>query len=679
MKHQYWSSLGALLSALALVGGCSDDDGGSKAPDAAVPDAWVQDDAPVAPDAGAPDAGLPTGPTTYTNPLKLEIPDGGGIAENCPDPSIIRGQKPGDDYWYLFCTSNPLNDNDLDENGEYNYHLINVHRSLDLVNWTYVGDAFTAQPSWAQAPQGFWAPDIQYFNDKYYLYYSASDTNIQEPHDPIYGIGHAAIGVATSDSPNGPWVHAPAPVVEPQGAPCCALGDPDGDGNVEGRRRWVIDSNIVTDDDGQKYIYFGSYFGGIAVRKLSEDGLTSDVESQIEVVSDERYEAAYVVKREGFYYMFGSATNCCNGPLTGYSVFVGRSESPVGPFVDRDGVPFGPAFDGPGYPGPGRVGGTPVLSMNGNRWVGPGHNAVFTDADGQDWTVYHAIDRTDPYRGSGPTEAFPEKRRVLLDPLDWIEGWPVVRGGFFASDTEQPGPAAQDGQGSNYQLQVKPFDAPGTLIAELSDEFEGPLLDITKWSWVREPLVTEYAIEDGALRWNTQQADLYKEQNSASLLSVPMPTDKDFIVETKFSLDVPATDCCFNFTQAGLAVYKSDDAFLKLVHFSLWDTRQIEFAKEVEPASLPAEGYPTYGNTVAGPPGETTYLRIVGRVVGVDEQQFTAYTSIDGTNWRRAGTWTHELGTAARIGLVSMARVPEVTTVFAARFDYFRVYELAAE
>jgi arabinan endo-1,5-alpha-L-arabinosidase len=664
MKNRYWSRAGAVLPSLVLLasGACSDDSPGDP-PDAAAPDAALADGAPS-------DAG-PLGPTTYTNPLKLQI-TGGGIAENCPDPSIIRSQTPGDAHWYLYCTSNPLNDADVDENGEYNYHLINVHRSIDLVNWTYVGDAFTEQPSWAQAPQGFWAPDIQYFDGKYYLYYSASDTNVTVPHDPIVGIGHAAIGVATSTSPAGPWTHAPAPVVEPQAAPCCALEPP------EERRRWVIDSNIVTHDDGKRYIYFGSYFGGIAVRELSADGLSSDPATQKEVVSDERYEAAFVVKREGFYYMFGSATNCCNGPLTGYAVFVGRSESPLGPFVDRDGVPFGPPLEGPSYPGPGRVGGTPVLNANGNRWVGTGHNSVFTDVEGQDWVVYHAIDRTDPYRGSGPTEAFPEKRRVLIDPLDWIDGWPTVRGGHWASDSEQPGPAAQAGQVSEYQLQVKPLDEPGALIAELSDEFDGAELDTTKWTWVREPAAGEYALEDGQLRWNSQQADVYKDSNTAAVLTVDVPEGKDFMVETKFSLDVPGSGCCFNFTQAGLLMYKNDDAFLKLTHFALWDTRQIEWAKEVELASLPAPGYPTYGNTVAGPPGETTYLRIVGRVVGVEEAQYTAYTSLDGTTWYRNGTWTHDLGADAKIGLVSMGRAPDTTQVFVARYDYLRVHELAA-
>ncbi len=137
--------------------------------------------------------------------------------------------------------------------------------------------------------------------------------------------GGSAIGVATSDSPTGPWTHHDAPVVEPHEAPCCANS-----------QRWVFDPMVITDDGGQKYIYYGSYYGGIAVRKLSADGLTSDPASQVQVAVPNRYEGAYVTKHEGYYYLFGSASDCCNGPLTGYSVFVGRSKSPTGPFMDRE-------------------------------------------------------------------------------------------------------------------------------------------------------------------------------------------------------------------------------------------------------------------------------------------------------------------------------------------------------
>jgi len=79
---------------------------------------------------------------------------------------------------------------------------------------------------------------------------------------------------------------------------------------------------------------------------------------------------------------------------------------------------------------------------------------------------------------------------------------------------------------------------------------------------------------------------------------------------------------------------------------------------------------------VVGPPAAWTYLRIVKRDVtpvrpGGATEQYTAFTSSDGTTWVRGGTWNHHLGTAMRIGLVSMGG-----TGFTARFDYVRVNRL---
>lgn len=65
-------------------------------------------------------------------------------------------------------------------------------------------------------------------------------------------------------------------------------------------------------------------------------------------------------------------------------------------------------------PTTGRVGGTPVISMSGNRWVGPGHNTVFQDLAGQWWTIYHAIDVNEPYFEGAVGFT---KRPALLDPL----------------------------------------------------------------------------------------------------------------------------------------------------------------------------------------------------------------------------------------------------------------------
>jgi arabinan endo-1,5-alpha-L-arabinosidase len=182
---------------------------------------------------------------------------------------------------------------------------------------------------------------------------------------------------------------------------------------------------------------------------------------------------------------------------------------------------------------------------------------------------------------------------------------------------------------------------------------------------VRQP-AGGFGVAGGAFRFDTQAGDLFEDSNNASVLTEPAPAG-NYLVEAKVRLNLPAEGCCFNYVQAGLVVYGNDDNFLKLAHVSIWETRQTEFAKEVGP--VPA-GFPRYGNTVGGPPNEWTWLRVVKRT-HAGEEHYTAYTSRDGATWVRAGTWTHELGANARIGLVSMGGAG-----FTAEFDYVRVYGL---
>lgn len=575
------------------------------------------------------------GSGVYRNPLELRIP-GDGLVESCADPSVIRGQQPGDRYWYMYCTTDPLNDEDRNASGGFNFRLMPMLRSLDLVNWTYVGDAFTTLPSWAEPGAGLWAPEIDYFNGQYYLYYGVTNVQPSVSGEPNCG-GDNAIGVATSPNPTGPWTDLGRPVVEPRRAgPGCNFF-------------WTFDPEVIIAQNGQKYIYYGSYFGGVFARQLSADGFNAPVTTETQITIANRYEGPEVVFRDGFYYLFVSATNCCAGPQTGYSVFAGRSTSPTGPFVDREGVSLLA----------GRVGGTPVISNNGNRWVGPGHNTVFQDFDGQWWTIYHAVDENDPYFAG--TSDF-TKRPVLLDALDWIDGWPTVRGGYWASDNPEHAPAAQPGDRTQYR--PRPFrDAePGRLLTNYSDEFNGTTLS-PQWEWVRQPDPATYGLENGTFRFDTQNADLYVDNNSASVLTGALPNG-NYIVETRVKLNLPPEGCCFNYVQAGLVIYGDDDNFIKLTHVSIWETRQTEFARELFPV---AQG-PRYGNTVVGPPSEWTYLRIVKYTQG-GEEQYMAYTSQDGVSYVRGGTWSHALGDDARVGLVAMGG-----SGFTANFDYVRVY-----
>ncbi len=331
---------------------------------------------------------------TYTNPVSRTF------ADTLADPAIIKAK---DGYWYAYGTSDPLRE------GERTFHTIPIARSKDLVTWKHVGDAFSSpdEVSWAAEGAGIWAPDIRYIDGKYYMYYGVTETDFYTEK------GDSAIGVATAPTPAGPWTDSGAPVVEPR--------------RGNGGFLWTFDSNEFTDSDGTRYLYYGSYNGGVSVSELSEDG-TSAVGDPTMVAIDNRYEGSYVVRHGRFYYLFGSSANCCAGPTTGYSVYVGRSESPMGPFLDKEGRSMTES----------RVGGSIVVTPNGNKWVGTGHNAVVTDLAGQDYFVYHAIDRGDPYLD----EPFGiNERPMLLDRLDWKKGWPTVRGGAWASEDAKPAPA----------------------------------------------------------------------------------------------------------------------------------------------------------------------------------------------------------------------------------------------
>src|SRR4051794_18330362 len=259
-------------------------------------------------------AGAPAGGTapTYQNPLRPSAP--AGSVGSCPDPSIIHGQ---DGLWYMYCTSDPLNDA---EKVGGQFHFLAILRSADLVTWAYIGDVFAALPGWVAPGTPLWAPDIQYFGGRYYLYYAA-------PYTALPG-GGSAIGVATAPSPAGPWADSGAPVVAPYDLACCP-----------GQRREIIDPAVVADEAGQRYLVYGGRFGGITARPLSADGLHTDATREAQLASADRYEGAFIVRHGGYYYLFVSAGDCCSGgPLTGYGVYVGRAASLLGPYTDREGA-----------------------------------------------------------------------------------------------------------------------------------------------------------------------------------------------------------------------------------------------------------------------------------------------------------------------------------------------------
>jgi arabinan endo-1,5-alpha-L-arabinosidase len=72
-------------------------------------------------------------------------------------------------------------------------------------------------------------------------------------------------------------------------------------------------------------------------------------------------------------------------------------------------------------------------------WIAPGHNSVFTDAAGQDWMAYHAINVNRPYMAAVIGGDRAVRRVMLIDRLVWRDGWPRVEGGT-PSSTAVPAP-----------------------------------------------------------------------------------------------------------------------------------------------------------------------------------------------------------------------------------------------
>ena len=259
--------------------------------------------------------------------------------------------------------------------------------SHDLVHWKLAGDAFPDNADWVT--QDVWAPHIARIGGRYLLYYAARQ----------YGQGDFAIGVASSRSPTGPFRDKGRPL-------------------IEGRGYVAIDPFVLTEGD-RSYVYWGSDGAPIRAQRLTADGM--DVVGKPRAVLypvagggyESLVEGAWVLERNGYYYLMYSGDACCE-PDPHYAVMVARSKSPLGPFEkDPD---------------------NPILEAN-KAFLGPGHNATIRDAAGQDWILYHAFERGDVIGN----------RYLLLDPIEWVDGWPVINSGKGPSSHPSEAPIVDEG------------------------------------------------------------------------------------------------------------------------------------------------------------------------------------------------------------------------------------------
>src|SRR5690625_387883 len=225
--------------------------------------------------------------------------------------------------------------------------------------------------------QHLWAPHVVERGGVFHLYYSASS----------FGTNRSAIGLATTRTPGDldSWVdHGPVLTSEP--------GD---DYNA-------IDP-MVFHARGDWYIAFGSFWSGVQLQRL--EGMDTPVGPVTTLarhpeVPPNPIENPQIFQHGRYWYLTAAWDFCCQGTQSTYKTVVGRSTSPTGPFVDRDGVPLAEG------------GGTVILERRGNQ-VGPGALDVLKDR-GRLYGVHHYYDAD-----TGGTI------RMQIRELEWDGGRPL--------------------------------------------------------------------------------------------------------------------------------------------------------------------------------------------------------------------------------------------------------------
>lgn len=257
-----------------------------------------------------------------------------------PDPSVVRV---GNDYYMTHSSF------------EY-YPGLLVWHSTDLIHWTRIGHALNTYVG------SVWAPDLVFYNNRFYIYFPAGGTN----------------WVVTAESADGPWSN---PI----------------DLNLHG----YIDPGHVVDRAGKRHLYLSK---GYTVA-LTDDGLALAGEPVFNYDgwifpkewSTECFclESPKSTVKDGYFYLT-SAEGGTAGPATSHMVVSARSKSPYGPWENS---PYNPVVH---------------TTSRAERWWSQGHGTLVDDIGGNWWILYHGYEKGFHTLG----------RQTLMLPVEWTpDGW----------------------------------------------------------------------------------------------------------------------------------------------------------------------------------------------------------------------------------------------------------------
>lgn len=385
------------------------------------------------------------------------------------------------------------------------YYIFGSHRawlkSDDLINWSTftnnlstdyervfkdIWEGWAKQSTNPDVKGNMWAPDVVWNETmgKWCMYMSINGDNYR-----------SVIVLLTADDIEGDWTYV-GPVVY-SGFEKVNAGKTDvwkvlGEGADLTRYASqtdtginAIDPCVKTDDNGNMWMTFGSWFGGMWMFKLDSATGLRDYSTTYETVSnqsDAYYgiklgggfgnsgEGSYLIHTNGYWYLFASYGNLQQ--TGGYQIRMFRSENITGPYVDEAGnTAVSTRAIGNNWQSD-----TGIRLMSSIQWSGndnanievsQGHNSVLVDDDGTIYLVYHT-------RFSGSGEKHEVRVRELLTTSDgWLVAAPYE---YTGTKADQQGYDAADLTG-DYELVTHDkstyFKGPKKVTDKTSTDYRG--------------------------------------------------------------------------------------------------------------------------------------------------------------------------------------------------------------
>jgi hypothetical protein len=374
---------------------------------------------------------------------------------NVHDPTVM---KAADGYYYMYQTDASYG-NAHAEGGHFH-----GRRSLDLVNWEYLGGTMPALPEWvipklneirqgmglaAVQPDenafGYWAPSVVKVSDNLYrMYYSIVVPGFLDG-DNSWG-ERAFIGMMENTDPadNDGWTDKGYVITNASDKGLNFHIRPDNWGNCYYKFN-AIDPSVIITENGEHWMIYGSWHSGIAAVKLDPAtgktaetlgnpwGTNADIAAYGKLIATRQMgnrwqgsEGPEVVYRDGYYYLFLAYDELS----VAYNTRVVRSKNIDGPYLDINDTDV-TAVGGNALP----VVTHPYKFADNPGWVGFSHCTVFDDGEGN-W--YYASQARMP-EGVNGNEFSNALMMGHVRSIVWTkDGWPLVLPERYGAVPQKP-------------------------------------------------------------------------------------------------------------------------------------------------------------------------------------------------------------------------------------------------